>query len=521
VTILPFTNYHLTKNKMLSEFEKKVAGFVRANGLFQPADRVLLAVSGGADSTALLHVMCKLKTEGVLRNEMICAHINHQLRGTDAQLDEDFVIAQAKDLNLPIITKRIDVQGFAHKNKLSIETAARKLRIKSLLDIAKANDCHWIATGHQKNDNAETVLQRLLRGTGFRGLGGIWAVRSFAAPLLASGKRQGGRFARPLRCVRRDEIIEYLTKRNSKWRVDKTNENCSYRRNFIRHRLLPMLQQQCNSSIVEQLSLLSQSAQRFYHLVCNSVDKVWPQLADCIDDKIKLDVKLFLSQPEPVKVELVRRSLTTIGCGEKDLAQKHYERILQLANQNISGKKINLPNGFLVLSEYGRLIFTRAKRSPQLEEQISKGTKIEIPGQTRFGDYLVEATILDAGYSADRRPVEILDARRRRKSRIENQESRIEPVEWFDLDKLILPLEIRFRQDGDKFWPLGLASEKKVGKFLTAEKVPQKIRQKLLIVTDSEKIIWVWPIRISEQAKITEETQKILQLQITEANPAN
>jgi tRNA(Ile)-lysidine synthase len=494
---------------MLLEFEKKVAGFIKANGLFGSADKILLAVSGGADSTALMYAMCAIKAENVpalplagkLSGDILCAHINHQLRGSESDGDEAFVIAQADKLNLAITTKRLDVRGFAHKSKLSIETAARKLRIESLLDIAKANNCKWVATAHQKDDNAETVIQRLVRGTGFRGLGGIWPVRKFA---------DGIGFVRPLLCVSRGEIVEYLRKRNLKWRVDRTNDDCKYRRNYIRHRLLPALQQQCNGSIVEQLSELAQSAQKFYSLVCSSVEKIWPELADCTADNIALDLKGFLNQPPAVKVEMIRRSLTYLGGGERDLTHRHYERVLQLSRQNISGREIGLPDGFVVWCEYGKLIFAQAKGVLKPEEQISKSIKLEVPGRTRFGQYLIEAAIFDAGCL-------MLDARRKIQSRIENRESKIEFVEWFDLDNVKLPLVVRSREEGDRFVPLGLREEKKVGKFLTAAKVPQQIRKKVFIVADSEKIIWLWPIRMCQQAKITDKTKKILRLQITDS----
>jgi len=489
------------------EFEKKIADFIKAHGLFGPADWVLLAISGGADSIALLYVMQALKIHKVLRVDLLCAHINHQLRGMEANLDEDFVTAEAAKLKLPLMAKRLDVRGFARGHKLSIETAARKLRIEALLDMARVNSCCCIATGHQKNDNAETILQRLARGTGFRGLGGIWPMRTFNNRI---------KFIRPLLCVTRNEIIEYLQQRNLKWRADHTNADCTYRRNYIRHRLLPELQQKCNSSIVEQLFGLSQSAQRFYGLVCSRAEDVWPKLTDSTDDKVVMNLGKFLLEPPAIKVELIRRSLTTIGSGEKDLSHRHYERILQLAQQNISSKKIELPGRFTVQREYGNLIFARPQATYRANEEVGYAvhTKLEVPGQTGFGQYLIEATILDAGYS-------ILDTRRKTKSKIQF-------MEHFDLEKVKLPLFVRFRDAGDKFWPLGLPAEKKVGKFLTAAKVPQQVRAgtqlrgnpKILIVADSEKIIWVWPIRISEQAKITSDTRRILQLQITDANSA-
>jgi tRNA(Ile)-lysidine synthase len=259
------------------EFEKKIADFIKANDLFCSKDRVLLAVSGGADSIALLYTIYALKNQKVLDIELFCAHINHQLRAAEADTDERFVVAQTTNLNLPIVTKRMDVRGFAYQNKLSIETAARKLRIESLLDIAKANNCNRIATGHQKNDNAETVLQRMSRGTGFRGLGGIWPIRIFDNKI---------KFVRPLLCVTRDEIIQYLHQQNLKWQTDHTNADCTYRRNYIRHRLLPALQKQSESCLVEQLFNLSQSAQRFYNLVCSRAEKTWLKLSKCANDKV-------------------------------------------------------------------------------------------------------------------------------------------------------------------------------------------------------------------------------------------
>ncbi|MBW8040044.1 MAG: tRNA lysidine(34) synthetase TilS [Planctomycetes bacterium] len=481
---------------MLLNLENKVADFIKANSLFGSADRILLAVSGGADSTALLHAIRTLKNRNIVSADVLCAHLNHQLRPADAQLDEDFVIEQARALKFAIVAKRLDVRSFARKNKLSIETAARKLRIETLIDIAKNRKCNSVATAHHKNDNAETLLHRLVRGTGFRGLAGIWPARVFAEDI---------RFVRPLLSVTRDEIIEYLCERNLKWRRDHTNDDCTYTRNFIRHRLLPALQKDCTGSLVEQLSDLADSAGKFYTLVCNWAQKAWPQMADCSANMIKLNVQMFLAQPPSVKVELVRRSLTAVGSGQRDLTSRHFKRILKLAEQNVGRRKIELPAGFVVRREYGNLLFTREKKTTTPRGQISESAGVQVPGQTRFGQYVIEATALEA------------DDCRIEKFKTEKTNF----VEWFDLEKLKLPLEVRSRKAGDRFWPLGLDAEKKVGKFLTAAKVPHNLRRKLLIIQDSEKIILLWPIRMSQQAKITGRTKKILQLQITDTNPAH
>ena len=482
---------------MLLEFEKKLADFVRANGLLCSAEKILLAVSGGADSIALMYALHALKAEGILNTRLLCAHINHQLRGAEGDLDEEFVVTQATKLKLAVTTSRTDVRGFARLNKLSIETAARHLRMEALIDIAKANDCSRIATAHQKNDNAETILQRLSRGTGFRGLGGIWPERIFANEI---------KFVRPLLCFRRDEIVKYLHERNLKWRQDHTNADCTYRRNYIRHRLMPALQQECSDSVVDQLSQLAQSARRYYNIVRGRANEVWAGLADCDAEKTVLDLKLFEGEPQPVKVELIRRSLANINCGERGLMQVHYEGIMKLAEQKVTGRKMELPGGFAVRREYGNLIFSncRVGLAPPVSYRPAKAqaVTVEIPGQTTFEQFLIHTTVLE-------------------KNEVDFEKfkaAKSDSIEWFDLDKTKLPLIVRHRRPGDRFIPLGQRAEKKLGKFLTAQRIPHRIRKEVLVVADSEKIIWVWPVRISEQAKVTAETRTILQLQITDLN---
>lgn len=476
---------------MVLEFEQKVAGFVRANALFDSTDAVLLAVSGGADSMALLYAMCALKSRGILSAALSCAHINHQLRGAEADEDEAFVRSQVEELKLRVISRRIDVRDFAGANKLSIETAARKLRRETLLAIAGDNGCTGVATGHQKNDNAETVLQRLARGTGYRGLAGIWPGKTFGGDV---------RFVRPLLCVTRDEIVAYLRKQNVQWRVDHTNADCGYRRNYIRHRLLPVLQEQCSGSVVEQLSALAQSAHRFHRLVQARSKSVWSELADVRDGQVTFDLHRFMSEPPMVRVALIRRGLAELGCGERDLTQRHYEGIVHLAEESAAGKKLMLPGRFVAQRDGNALVLAPAERKGGDEERVKECAQIEVPGRTRFAGCVIEAALFEA-------PDTDLEKFKGQKTHC---------VEWFDRDKLKLPLSVRFRNAGDRFQPLGMPAEKKVGKFLTAAQVPQRVRRKVLVIADREKIIWVCPIRISEQAKVTDQTQRILQLRIAD-----
>lgn len=477
--------------KILTKFESRVAGFIAANKLFEPADRVLLAISGGADSTALLHILFALKTKGVLDIDFICVHFNHQLRGFESDEDASFVAEQAGNLNLKLTIKKIDVKKEAGKNKLSIETAARKLRIANLVDIAKTNNCNRIVTAHQKNDNAETIIQRLARGTGFRGLGGIWPAKKLAENIL---------FVRPLLSVTRKEIIEYLEQQNLKWRTDKTNADCKYRRNYIRHRLMPEIQKNCKLSIIEQLFDLSCLAQKFHNLVCNNAKKAWQDFADCNDSQVIFEAAGFLSQPESVMIELIRLALATLGCGERDFTQGHYKKILRLAEQNVSGKKFMLPGGIVVWKEYEKLFFALMRKKSCPINKSKASIKLQIPGQVEFDNYLIEASVFNFDQG-------LFEKFRAEKTGF---------IEWLDFDKIELPLKIRFRKSGDRFVPLGMTEEKKVGKFLTNARVPQKLRRKIMIISDVRKILWVWPIRINEGVKVDGKTKNVLQLEICE-----
>jgi tRNA(Ile)-lysidine synthase len=476
---------------MATGFEDKLAGFIKKNNLFVSADRILLAVSGGADSTALLYTLCSLREKSVIKAELFCAHINHLLRGAVSDGDEQFAVRQADILKLPIATEKIDVRSFAKQNKLSIETAARQLRIEALIEIARKNKCSLVATAHQADDNAETVIHNIIRGTGLRGLAGIWPKKIFDG---------GIDFVRPMLCVTRAQITDYLEQRNLKWRTDRTNEDLTFRRNFIRHLLLPQLQRNSDISLAEQLSGLCQSARRLYNSVCNIAERLWPEAIEVNRNNLRIDLKIFSAQHPEVQIELVRRSLSGLGSGQKDLNRLHYEKILQLARKKVSNKKIGLPGGFTVHREYDKLILKRPAKaeSRKIPDEIFA---LNIPGIQKFGSFVIESKFLAASQKI-----------------IENIKSNKDNfTEHFDFDKLQLPLWIRRRRTGDKFQPLGMLSRKKIGKFLTDLKVPQNVREKMLVVTDSEKIIWLWPIRIAEPAKITNSTKKILQLKITDS----
>ncbi|HEY5505312.1 MAG TPA: tRNA lysidine(34) synthetase TilS [Sedimentisphaerales bacterium] len=467
---------------MLKKLEQKTADFIEAERLTPADGKVLLAISGGADSSALLHVLA------ALRLDIHCAHINHQLRTDEAQRDEDFVIEQCQKLKVPVVAMKIDVRDYAKKSKLSVETAARNLRIENLVEIAKEQNCACIATAHHKNDNAETIIDRLIRGTGLRGLCGIWPAKKFA---------DGITFIRPLLCATRDEIIRYMNDKNLKWCTDRTNTDFAYRRNFIRHRLLPALQKDSADDIVERLAVLSKASRGFYQMVCRAADAIWSDVATINENNVIVDSDKIANQPAEIKIEIARRALAHLDCHEQDITERHYTGILRLPDDG----RLQLPNRTTVHRQGGKISFTRSSATKQSELISADIIVLKVPGVTQFGPYTINADIIEI----------------EQKDLAGFKKTKTNLVEWFDFEKLKLPLKVRSRRRGDKFQPLGLTGEKRVGKFLTAAKVSSALRRKLLVIADSEKIIWLCPVRISEQAKVTNDTHKVIQIKISDS----
>ncbi|MFA5554691.1 MAG: tRNA lysidine(34) synthetase TilS, partial [Phycisphaerae bacterium] len=410
------------------------------------------------------------------------------LRAEQSDADEKFVIEQAEGLGIEVITKKINVTAIAHSSKLSIETAARQLRIESLIDIAHQAGCGLIAAGHQKNDNAETIIHRILRGTGLRGLGGIWPQR----------KLQNFVFVRPMLDVTRKQILEYLDSRKLKWRLDATNEQCLYKRNFIRHKIIPQIEKKSGGSITEQLSALCIASRKFHLKIARQADSIWPELAKITSNTVSLSIDRFLSQPEPVELELIRRCLNEWKIGERDFTEQHYKNLITLARTNKSNKIIELPGGIKAYRQYNELILTTQIIVTKIINPPAMPVELNITGETLFEDYIARASVFKFNQSAFKKFKSEKDSY----------------IEWFDLDKISLPIIIRTRSQGDRFIPLGQNAPKKIGQFLTDAKIPADVRKQTVIIADDSRIIWVCPIRTSQAAKITSRTKKILQLNV-------
>ncbi|MDD5011145.1 MAG: tRNA lysidine(34) synthetase TilS [Phycisphaerae bacterium] len=464
----------------MQDIENKIADFIKQHHLLSAKGNVLLAVSGGADSVAMLYILRKLYPKALR-----IAHINHQLRGAESLKDEEYVKSLADKFDLPIAIESVDVKTYAKENKLSIETAARKLRLDALCKIADKCKCRYIATAHHKNDNAETVIHRILRGTGFKGLAGI-------RPMAAINDKF---FIRPLLCLSRRQIEDYLKNQNIQWQTDHTNIDCRFTRNRIRHKLLPCLEKDSPNLIESIFSLSRHSA-----ILADNIESCAKAAEqDCFISKdntqTAIDLKKFLNQPQPVQVELIQTVLTYLGGGLKNFTSEHYHKIIDFAESSQSGKTLTMPGKIKIVKGYDKFfIAAPLQKTDAAQNEIV----LSVPGKTSFGGWRIET--------------EILSMKDRDAENIKNNKDKF--VEWFDYDQIELPLTVRPRRQGDKFKPFGQAGFKKVGKFLTSEKIDLNSRKQTFLICNSKKILWLVPIRRSSEAVIKGQNKRILQIKI-------
>jgi tRNA(Ile)-lysidine synthase len=472
---------------MIFDFEKHILGFIRSEDLFDGAGRVLVAVSGGVDSVALLQMLVRLKQVGSIESGLVVGNVNHNLRGAESDGDSEFVAKLGTELGIEVLQCGVETKAYARENKVSIETAARELRIEALCEMACKAGAEKIVTAHHMDDNAETIIHRLMRGTGFRGLGGIWPRRKLVGSVEV---------VRPMLCVSREQIEEYCKDNGFKWRTDRTNNEVIFTRNRIRHLVLPDLQKDCEGDLSKMLFELSLNAQKLYRKIEAQAQKAIDEISiDSGAGKVVLDRQGLAGLSRLVAVEVVRRVLGLIGSGERDLRQEHYERVLELVGNGEGGKVIELPNGFIAKAEYDRVMFYKSQKA---KKRGLPPLVVGVPGMTDFGDVKIEAKVLDASECNIEKFKQDKDGR----------------IEWFDLEKIKGDIKVRSRKEGDKFRPIGGKGEKKVGKFLTASKVPSDVREKVLIVKDDEKIIWLAPVRASELTKVDSETRRILEISL-------
>lgn len=460
-------------------------------GKLVPADAcIVVGVSGGADSMCLLHALVMLDGQPDFDLDLHIAHLNHGLRGDEADADAAFVQAAADGYGLPCTIETVDAAGIAKEQQVSVEEAARDERYRFFERVCQKTGARYVALGHQADDNVETVLQRILRGTGLRGLAGIPRVR----PLHSGSEIQ---IVRPLLAHHRQAVLEFNNAHAVPYREDITNTSNEPLRNRLRNVILPMLVEQVNPQVGDALLRLSEQARWVNEYVDKTAQEAFEALViERTDQELSINATALIRKSRIMQAELVRRAIASFELGEQDISFGHLSTVVDLLADQASGKQLHLPGGMIVSKIYNRLVFAVPTEQPR--ETIAAEIVIHVPGRTTLPRHGFEVTceIVDL-------PVgEAASAMRASHT----------GEEWLDYEAVHPPLTVRYRRPGDRFWPLGAPGTKKIAEFLIDAKVDPAERDRLAILCDRLGPVWLIGQRIDERVKLTRQTRRVLKI---------
>ncbi len=461
--------------KILDRFKETINRW----NMLKKGDRVIVACSGGPDSVTLLYLLNQIKEKYDLK--IFIAHINHKLRGRESAEDEKFVRRLAGELVLSFYVKSFDIKKIAKKEKLSIEECARKVRYDYLDKLASRIKATKIALGHNADDQAETVLMRLIRGAGSLGLSGIPPV--------------SGKIIRPLLDIKRKDIEKFLKKNKLLFRIDSSNLRKDYLRNRVRLELLPHLRKKYNPNIVEVLNrtALILSAQENY--LRKVISKIFHKFSIKGKGKISLDLNELFNYDLSLRRGMIRLAIEKIGGVSFRAGFEEIEKILSLARQRKSGKRVFLDRSMLAEVSSDFLNFYRM-------EKREKALSVILPGSVKSDGF---------GISLDSQVIP--RGNLREKLRSDDQ-----MTAYLDWDKLKPPFILRNPEAGDKFRPLGMKGTKTLKSFLTDLKVPRYEKDKVMVLTSRDEILWVIGYRIGDKFKVIAATKKVLKLRAYKIN---
>lgn len=415
----------------------------------------------------LLHVMHKLRS--TWKFQLAVVHINHQLRGKESDGDEALVRQTAEHMAIPFYSTRIDVKTYAHEHKLSKQLAARMLRYQAIEAIRQQLAADVVATAHNANDNAETVLMNLYRGTGIHGLAGI--------PV----KREDGKIIRPLLFAWRKDIEEYVTTHNVEYREDSSNASVAYQRNAFRHRIIPELQRK-HPRILQSLTAIATTMREFDASLHTLIQK---NISLCTStnatDELSVHLKAFNALPEFLQSEICVKLLDHFHI---EPTEEKVERLLQLSHLPV-GKSIELGSQILALHERDNIIIASAQHNIATTQKIYFGATLQLP----TGTFSISKPMpVPNAFSGNRN------------------------VEFVDAEQLNQHLVLRTWRNGDWFMPFGLHAKKKLSDYFANERIPRHLKSAIPILESNGSIVWVCGKRLDDRFKLTPASRSAVKL---------
>ena len=477
--------------------ERRVAGALLRADYSGNSTTLVVAVSGGPDSSALLHCLCRLKERHLL--SLHVAHLNHDFRGEEAEEDARFVSALARDLELDATVVRRDVPAYQQQRRISsFEQAARELRYTFLSEVARSVDAAAVAVGHTSDDLAETVLLHILRGAGTQGLRGMSELSSWPWPRDAGALQ----LFRPLLQATRDDTVGYCRALAKDCRDDSGNYLPQFTRNRVRNHLLPLLTSEFNPRVRESLTRLSRAAALELDYMEGETDRLWQQLAQPEDGAVEFHQPALASLHPALQLLLLRRAYVSVVGDTRRLTERHLNAMAELAKGKIAARSLDLPSGVKLHRSYDLLRLTREAGLPCPFPRLEGTHSVTIPlaGESEAvstsGPWRVTLRAggpqPDFGHSSPPSSGDPWGP------------GSIQGSWTAYLDRACLGdlLEVRTRRPGDRFQPLGLAGEKKLQDFFTDARVPRDWRDWVPLLVTQRGIAWVVGYRIADWARV-------------------
>lgn len=444
---------------------EKIIKNISTYNLIERGDSILIGFSGGMDSTSLLYSLLEIRDDFDLTIS-IC-HLNHGVRGEEANRDEEFSRNTAKKLGIYFKSEKTDMHGLAHKEKISKEAAGRKLRQDFFKRVSEEIGANKIALAHNYNDQVETLLMRIIRGTGLDGLKGI--------------EYKSGAIIRPLLNITRKEIEEYIYKNNIQYVEDSTNLEIDYHRNKIRNVLLPLLREEYNPKIDTSIFNLSELAKLDGEFLEQYSKNIFREIAIKESNQISINIDQLNSLDKAIQNRIIRLAFDQFPKGLRDLSLENVEEIIQLKDLQ-SGKFIDNINEIRIRNSYGNFIFERNFNIHHNDIYISLKKGIN----NIHGEIILVEEVSE---------------------QINTKNSITIPKELIKTD-----LVIRTRKDGDKMRPLGLSGTKKLKDIFIDKKIDRLHRNKYLILADSENIYWIIDLLKSELTELKSKNDEYIKI---------